>query len=189
MSTVPRVAVRAAAAADAHGVVDLVHSAYRGESSRAGWTTEADLLDGARTDAAMVAEILADPASELLVADEPGSTRLLACCHLQRRTGSAYLGMFAVRPDRQGGGVGAAMMAAAEERARAWGAARMELTVLNHRPELQAWYERCGYALTGRLEPFPYGDERFGSPRRPDLVLQQMTKVLRPPAEEPRMGP
>ncbi len=188
MSSTPRVAVRAAAPADADAVVSLVHAAYRGESSRTGWTTEADLLDGGRTDAAMVAEILADPGSVLLVADEPGTTHLLACCHLQRRPDAAYLGMFAVRPERQGSGVGAAMMAAAEERARAWGAGRMELTVLNHRPELQAWYERCGYALTGDLEPFPYGDERYGLPRRADLVLQQMAKTLQSTSGEPRMG-
>ncbi len=186
MSTAPPVVVRTAWAADVDAVVALVHAAYRGEPSRAGWTTEADLLDGGRTDAAMVAAILADAASELLVVDDPPG--LLACCHLQRRGRAAYLGMFAVRPDRQGGGVGAAVMAAAEEWALAWGADRMELTVLNHRPELQAWYERCGYVLTGHLEPFPYGDERFGVPRRDDLVLQQMIKPLRGATEEPRMG-
>jgi hypothetical protein len=70
------------------------------------------------------------------------------------------------------------MMAAAEAYARACGARRMELTVLNHRPELVAWYRRAGYALTGATVPFPYGDERYGIPRRADLVLQTMTKEL-----------
>src|SRR4051794_13241714 len=43
---------REAGPADLGAIVALVESAYRGESSRAGWTTEADLLDGQRTDRA-----------------------------------------------------------------------------------------------------------------------------------------
>ena len=40
--------MRVASAADAPALVDLINSAYRGESSKAGWTTEADLLGGQR---------------------------------------------------------------------------------------------------------------------------------------------
>ena len=72
------------------------------------------------------------------------------------------------------------MLAAAEVQARRWGAGRLELTVLNHRPELVAWYSRCGFTMTGDTVPFPYGDQRYGVPRRDDLVLQAMTKVLEP---------
>lgn len=177
MNRTPTVAVRAATPDDVAAVVDLVHSAYRGDASRAGWTTEADLLDGARTDAAMVQHMMAAPDSLVLVADDdPG---LLACCHLERRGGTAYVGMFAVQPGRQGRGSGTAMLDAAADRARAWGATQLELTVLNHRPELIAWYERRGFRLTGATVPFPaYDDERFGVPLRPDLVLLEMVRPL-----------
>ena len=174
--------VRRASADDADAIVALAHSAYRGESSRAGWTTEADLLDGGRTDAPMVRELIAAEGSVILVADDDaGPGALLACCHLQRRPDSAYLGLFAVRPGMQGRGVGSALLSAAEALARDWGVDRLELTVLNHRPELLAWYERLGFAMTGHDTPFPYGDERFGIPRRPDLVLQGMAKRIAPP--------
>ena len=173
--------VRTAGESDADAVAMLAQSAYRGEASQQGWTTEADLLDGQRVDASMVAQLMATPGSLVLVVDEaaqPG--RLLACCHLERRGEAAYLGLFAVRPDAQAQGVGTAMLAAAEAQARRWGAVRLELTVLNHRPELVAWYSRCGFTMTGDTVPFPYGDERYGVPRRDDLVLQGMTKVLGP---------
>lgn len=174
-----RVTPRHASPRDIEAIVDLAHSAYRGGPSREGWTTEADLLEGGRTDAAMVRELIEAAESVILVIDdpaEPGS--LLACCHLERRPDSAYLGLFAVSPGMQGRGVGTSLLAAAEALAREWGVARLELTVLNYRPELLAWYERLGFTMTGHNTPFPYGDERFGVPLRPDLVLQGMAKPL-----------
>lgn len=177
MSGTPTVAVRAATPDDVAAVVDLVQSAYRGDASRAGWTTEADLLDGVRTDAAMVTQLVAAPGSLVLVADDESG--LLACCHLEGRGEGAYVGMFAVRPGSQGRGAGTAMLDAAAARARAWGATDLQLTVLNHRPELIAWYERRGFRLTGGTVPFPaYDDERFGVPLRPDLVLLEMVRPL-----------
>lgn len=169
--------IRHAGPDDVDAVVALVQSAYRGEASRAGWTTEADLLDGARADQAMVDALLADPASSVLVLDGPDGG-LLACCHIEHRGDATYLGMFAVRPGAQGQGIGARMMAAAQARAVQAGSPRMEITVLNHRPELVAWYERRGFVRTGQDVPFPYDDERYGIPRRPDLVLQVMIKEL-----------
>jgi GNAT superfamily N-acetyltransferase len=176
--------VRTATEADVDAIAALVQSAYRGDASRAGWTTEADLLDGRRTDADLVRELVDAPDSLVLAVDDdlhPGE--LLACCHLERRGRSAYLGMLAVRPGRQGSGVGSALTTAAAEQARRWGCARMQLTVLNHRPELVAWYERRGFAMTGQAVPFPaYGDERYGIPRRTDLVLLEMARPLEPTA-------
>lgn len=169
--------IRPATADDAGALAAVVQSAYRGDSSRQGWTTEADLLDGQRADAAMVRTAVTAPGTVVLVAENPADG-VVACCQLERRDASAYLGMFAVRPDRQGTGVGRAVLDAAEAQARGWGARRLELTVLNQRPELVAWYERCGFAMTGVLHDFPYGDERYGVPRRPDLVLQEMAKQL-----------
>jgi ribosomal protein S18 acetylase RimI-like enzyme len=173
------IVVRLATPDDVPEVVALVESAYRGDASRAGWTTEADLLDGQRTDAAAVREIVDDPDSRLLLTEEADGT-LLACCHIQRRPKqTAYFGSFAVRPGRQGGGTGRMLLDEAERRAVAeWGAAEMEMTVIAQRADLIAWYERRGYARTGETRPFPYGDERFGRPRRPDLVFVVLRKEL-----------
>ncbi|MFJ5229083.1 GNAT family N-acetyltransferase [Kitasatospora sp. NPDC088391] len=170
---------RAAVAADVPALVALVESAYRGEASRVGWTTEADLLDGRRTDEEGVAELMGRPDSLVLVAELAGAP--VACCHLERRGGAGYFGMFAVSPAAQGGGLGRRVLARAEEWARTeWGADRMEMTVIEQRADLIAWYERRGFARTGEFEPFPYGDERFGVPLRPDLRFAKLSKSLHP---------
>ena len=146
----------------------LVESAYRGDESRAGWTTEADLLDGQRTDSDQVLSLLARPDSEILVAESDG--HVCGCCHIERG-GEALVkfGMFAVNPRMQGGGVGKALIAEACRKATAWGCDGMEMSVIKQRTDLVAWYERLGFRQTGETQPFPYGDERFGRPRRPDL--------------------
>ncbi len=174
-------AVRTAAATDVPALLDLIHSAYRGERSRAGWTGEAHLLDGTRTDEATLRAELDDPATTFLVVED--AEGLLACCAVtDRGGGSAYFGTFAVRPPAQGSGVGGRLLVAAEQHARTAGATRMELTVLAQRPELIAWYVRRGYAETGELRAFPYGDERYGRPRRPDLVFSVLSRPLGPGA-------
>ncbi len=168
---------RRAGAGDVPALVDLVESAYRGERSRAGWTHEADLLAGQRTDAQMVEAAVRDRAGVVLVAEAGG--QIVACCQLERRDGYAYFGMFAVSPARQGGGLGRAMLAEAERFARAeWGAGELRMTVIVQRADLIAWYLRRGYARTRELSPFPYGDERFGMPLRPDLAFETLTKKL-----------
>jgi GNAT superfamily N-acetyltransferase len=171
---------RDATVEDVSTVVALVESAYRGESSRAGWTTEADLLDGQRTDAASVAKIVAAATSRmrLAIADDG---QLLACCQLEQREGGVcYFGMFAVSPLLQGAGVGRGLLTEAERIARdEWGGAVMEMTVISQRRDLIAWYVRRGYALTGESQPFPHGDERFGLPRRDDLSFDVLAKPLR----------
>jgi len=169
---------RAATSADVPAIVELVESAYRGESSRTGWTTEADLLDGQRTDAATVsAAVTGDAVRLLVVADDAGE--LLACCQVERHGDACHFGLFAVRPSRQGNGVGRTLLAAAEAHARhELRADAMELTVIGQRLDLIAWYERRGYRPTGETRPFPYGDERFGIPRRDDLHFVVMGKRL-----------
>jgi ribosomal protein S18 acetylase RimI-like enzyme len=175
---------RDATAGDVDALVALVESAYRGDSSRTGWTTEADILDGQRTDAEAVREIVDDPSSRLLIAERDGA--LVACCQLEHRGDHAYFGMFAVRPGLQGGGVGRAVMAEAERYVReTWGAAEMRMTVITVREELIAWYERRGYRRTGTTSPFPYGDERFGLPRRDDLEFELLVKELAAPGVSP----
>ncbi len=171
---------RDATDADVPAVVALVESAYRGDSSRLGWTTEADLLGGQRTDAAAVAEILGDPASRLLLAVGLGDA-IVGCCHVKRTDATtSYFGSFAVRPGLQGAGTGGALLRAGERCAVDWGSVQMEMTVIAQRVDLIAWYERRGYARTGDTRPFPYGDERFGRPRRSDLEFVVLRKDLAP---------
>ncbi|MGE4426131.1 MAG: GNAT family N-acetyltransferase [Solirubrobacteraceae bacterium] len=173
----PPVAVRRATPADHAAIVALVESAYRGMASRAGWTTEADLIDGRRTDLAMVDALAADPAGTLIVID--GDDGLLATCHVLRRPTDAYVGMVAVAPGAQGSGIGGALLGAAEEHvAVILGRDTVELAVIAQRTELIAWYRRRGYLETGERRPFPYGDERYGVPRRPDLAFVVLRKAL-----------
>ncbi|GAA3512800.1 GNAT family N-acetyltransferase [Actinocatenispora rupis] len=172
---------RAATPEDVPGLLELVHAAYRGGPDVAGWTTEAHLLDGLRADRQMVLDMISAPGSQirlLLDGDEP-----LACCHVDVSGGdTGYFGFFAVRPGRQGGGIGSTILAEAERIAAEHGCHRMRMTVLSARSDLIAYYERRGYRRTGATEPFPYGDERFGTPKRPDLEFAELVKPLGTPA-------
>ncbi|MFB6807173.1 GNAT family N-acetyltransferase [Streptomyces sp. NPDC056387] len=168
---------RSAVEADVPDLVELVESAYRGDASRAGWTTEADYLDGQRTDPDGVRAIIDSADGVLLVVERAGA--LVACCQLEHRGDHAYFGMFAVRPGLQGAGLGKEILAEAERRAReTWDAKEMRMTVVNVREELIAYYVRRGYRRTGELSPFPYGDERFGVPLRDDLAFELLVKPL-----------
>jgi ribosomal protein S18 acetylase RimI-like enzyme len=176
----PVISFRDAVPADVTAIVALVESAYRGDASRAGWTTEADMLDGQRVDLAGVGEIVSKRGSCVLLAERAGDDavkELLACCHLEHHGDACYFGMFSVKPTQQGGGIGKLMMSAAERIAREdWKCTRMEMTVISIRDELIAWYERRGYRRTGRFRPFPYGDERYGIPKRDDLRFELLER-------------
>lgn len=173
----PAPAFRNATRADVPALVALVTSAYRGDSSRAGWTTEADLLDGARIDPDVLQADIARPDSRVVLVEE--AERLLACAHVAIEDGAGYFGMFAVDPGLQGRGTGDALLAECERIAREdWRLPGMHMTVIDLREELIAWYERRGYRRTGIHKPFPYGDTRFGRPKRDDLLFEVLEKTF-----------
>jgi GNAT superfamily N-acetyltransferase len=168
---------RQAGVRDVPVVIALVESAYRGDASRAGWTTEADMLDGRRTGPDDIEAILARPQSQLLLAERDGE--LLACAHVAVEDGAGYFGMFSVEPTRQGEGLGKLVLAEAERiAAEQWHCPTMRMTVIDIRDELIAFYERRGYRRTGIKKPFPYGDARFGLPKRDDLRFEVLEKPL-----------
>jgi len=168
---------RTATVADIDALVALVTSAYRGDASRVGWTTEADLLDGARIDPEVLRQDILRDRSLVLLAERDGE--LVACAHISDDGDAGYFGMFSVSPTLQGGGVGKQLMAEAERIvAGQWGHALMRMTVIDVRAELIAFYERRGYRRTGITKPFPYGDARFGIPLRDDLRFEILEKPL-----------
>ena len=135
-------------------IVALVGHAYRGTGGEPGWTTEAHLFQGPRTDPGDVRALLAAPELTLLVAVDGGA--IVGCCTVADQGRSAYFGMFAVSPLVQGAGLGKALLAEAERvAAQDLGVDRMTLTVISTRDELLAWYERRGYRRTGVVIPFP----------------------------------
>lgn len=164
--------IRPATPADLPALHPVIERAYRGESARAGWTFESDLLSGPRTDLASLAAILASPADRLLVAlDAAGAP--VGCVQISDRgDGLAYLGLLCIDPQRQAAGLGRALIAAAEDHAaRLFAARTMEMTVIDSRTELIAWYRRRGYALTAETRPFPI-------PLDPPLAMVVLAKAL-----------
>ena len=168
---------RVATPADIPALVELVTSAYRGEVSKQGWTTEADMLGGARIDPEVLRHDIERPRSVVVLAERNGD--LLACAHVAEEDYAGYFGMVSVRPDLQGSGIGKALLSEAERVAREeWALPAMRMSVIDIRDELIAFYERRGYARTGIKKPFPYGDERFGIPKRDDLRFEVLEKAL-----------
>jgi len=171
-------AFRKATLADAPIIAALVESAYRGDASRAGWTTEADFLHGRRTDVTEIRELLASEDGHFVLFEREGE--VAASCYIERQGATCYFGMFSVHPPLQGTGIGRRVIEEVERIARdEWACERVEMTVIDIRAELIAWYERRGYLRTGRTKPFPYDDERFGLPQRDDLRFEYLVKEWR----------
>jgi len=160
----PQPNISPATKADAEALSALVNSAYRGEGSKKGWTTEADLLGGQRTDANALNKMMAQQDSSILkYTDENG--QITGCVYLHKKNEKLYLGMLTVAPELQAKGVGKLLLAAAEQHAKARGCSAITMTVISVRHELIGWYERHGYQATGETEPFP-ADPEFGLPKQ-----------------------
>lgn len=167
--------IRDARDADIPAIVDLVNSSFRGESSRAGWTTEADYLDGIRVDTEALREMMDAPLSTVLLYLE--NNALLGCVYLQQQQENLYLGMLTVMPGVQNKGIGKILMQHAETFAAWCYCKHIVMNVLDGRHELTSWYMRQGYYLTGETKDFPE-NTRLGVPKR-KLHFNIMKKDLR----------
>jgi len=165
--------------ADFTEIIDLVNLAYRGTGPSASWNIE-NFIEGQRLNESLLREELAaKPEGHLLTyKDEPEGPILGTVLLDPKRDGVWYLGLLTVRPDLQKRQLGRTLLAAAEDFARQRGARRIQMTVVNVRDILIAWYERRGYILTKETRPFPYGDERFGKPLRDDLYFVVLEKTF-----------
>jgi ribosomal protein S18 acetylase RimI-like enzyme len=148
------IAITTASPADAPALKTLLEAAYRGDSARRGWNHEADILDDERTAPGELEALLADPPVTILTARD--GEQLIGCVAVTRKDDTlGYLGMLCVLPTLQSSGLGRKLLDAAEDHARALGIAAMEMTVIDSRDALIAWYERRGYVRTGETRPFP----------------------------------
>ncbi len=141
----------------------LVNSAYRGESSKKGWTTEEHLLGGIRTDEEGLLQTFENEIITILKYTE--NDKIIGAVSLEKQGNKLYLGMLTVSPDLQGGGIGKQLLKASEIFAKAENIPKIVMTVISVRSELIAWYERHGYVRTGETKPFPMDDPNFGMPK------------------------
>ena len=141
----------------------LVDSAYRGESSKKGWTTEEHLLGGIRTDEKGLSQTFDN--ESITVLKYTKNDKIIGTVSLEKQDQKLYLGMLTVSPDLQGGGIGKQLLKAAEVFAQEERIPKIVMTVISVRSELIAWYERHGYVRTGETKPFPMDDPNFGIPK------------------------
>lgn len=160
---------------DIPAITSLINRSYRGDSSRAGWTTEADLLSGARIDETGMLQLINDPDSLILIARS--SETILATLHVHREADSVHFGLFAVEPTMQGSGIGKELLAYAEsESIKQWGVSTVIMEVITHRSELIKYYERRGYVRTGKMIPFP--TSKLWNQLCDTLTLEVLSKKL-----------
>jgi ribosomal protein S18 acetylase RimI-like enzyme len=166
--------------ADYPAIIDLVNAAYRGKGSEASWNVETGILEGTRIDDSLLREDLeAKPNAHLLVCRARETHDVIGTVWLEPvAEGAWHLGLFTVSPALQKQHLGRELLRAAEDFAKAHGACSIRMGVLRVRDALIAWYQRRGYNLTGETEPFPYGDNRFGTPLRDGLEFLILEKQL-----------
>ncbi len=148
----PHIAI--AGTADIPAITNLLNNAYRGEASKQGWTTEADLIAGdVRTNENTLQEVMQRIGSVFLkyTNDEE---QITGCVNLQQHADKIYLGMFSVSPGLQGGGIGKQLLKASEEYTQHLQCRAIYMSVISVRNELINWYQRHGYADTGERRPF-----------------------------------
>lgn len=146
--------IAVATAADIPAIKDLLNNAYRGEVSKQGWTTEADLIAGdTRTDEVNLKKVMEQNGSVFLIYKD-GMDKITGCVNLQEYADKLYLGMFSVSPPLQGAGIGKQLLQASEEYARKLQKKAIYMSVISLRTELVQWYLRHGYTDTGERKAF-----------------------------------
>lgn len=165
---------------DIDAISQLVNSAYRGDSSRKGWTTEADLLGGQRTDRHEILALITRTGSNILLCTaDDNATNIIASVHLEKKAASAYVGMLTVEPEKQGIGIGKIVLNEVERIIKdEWGCDKLVMWVIGQRKELINWYLNRGFVKTGKTHAFPYGEPQFGVPKRDDLYFEELEKRL-----------
>jgi ribosomal protein S18 acetylase RimI-like enzyme len=160
---------------DISDINKLVNSAYRGESAKKGWTSEANILGGIRTNDLLLSEIFNDSSSTILKYSI--ENEIIGIVLLKENQDHIYLGMLTVDPEKQAGGIGKKLLKAAESFAADRGKRCIKMTVITLRVELINWYIRHGYENTGIIEPFPMDNPDFGIPKQ-DLEFVVLEKKL-----------
>jgi GNAT superfamily N-acetyltransferase len=188
---------------DIESLLPLINGSYRGDSSRLGWTTEADLLEGQRTDRPMLETLLHEKDSFIFLMEAdfsllrgldqdkdfivalrtlaPPSTkawRIVACAHLKQSEAGLYFGMLSVEPRLQSFGLGRFCLEHFKGLAQSYGSSRLWMTVIDQRLDLIAYYERRGFHRTTRRHPFPNHDPRYGISKVGDLQLIEMEQQI-----------
>lgn len=168
------------AEADYPAIIKLVNAAYRGKGGVESWNIETGIIEGTRlTDSLLREDLAAKPHAHFLITRDPHRGTIIGTVWLEpMHHDDWYLGLFTIDPAIQNQQLGRRLLSAAEDFAKARGARRIRMGVLSVRDTLIAWYERRGYARTGKTEPFPYGDNRFGIPQREGLVFAILEKAL-----------
>lgn len=162
-------------AADIASLNTLINSAYRGEFSKKGWTTEAHILEGSRTTEAELLEIIEDKHNTILKYTE--HNKIIGCVLLKAKENELYLGMLTVSPELQNSGIGKKLLQQAEVFAAALGLQKIVMTVISVREELISWYKRNGYIDTGAREPFPVSDV-FNPTTQEPLEFMVLEKII-----------
>lgn len=148
----PKISI--ATTADALLITNLLNISYRGEASKQGWTTEAELIAGdTRANENMIIETMQKAGSVFLKYTDDGN-QLIGCVNLQQQDQKIYLGMFSVLPQAQGAGIGKQILIAAEAYALQQHCSLIYMSVISLRTELIDWYIRFGYEDTGKRIPF-----------------------------------
>jgi ribosomal protein S18 acetylase RimI-like enzyme len=153
----------------------LINSAYRGEFSKKGWTTEAHLLEGIRTTEVELLDIIQDASHTILKYSDNG--KIIGCVLLKVKANELYLGMLTVSPDLQNSGIGKKLLRQAEVFAVEMQLPKIVMTVITVREELIAWYKRNGYVDTGAREPFPVSDV-FNPITKEPLEFMVLEKII-----------
>jgi ribosomal protein S18 acetylase RimI-like enzyme len=177
MDTIPNLVVATDAGVPA--VVSLINLAFRGRDQDAGWSVKEEYIEGTRITEDLLREDLAAKPHAALLLWRPAESELLGCVWLEpQQNGIWYLGLLAIPPHGQKAGLGRKLLEAAENWAMERGATEIQMTVVNLRVALIDWYKRRGYEQTEQTKPFPYGDNRFGTPKRDDPYFVVLRKRL-----------